>query len=123
METKDLKQKFSDLLICKITLDAVYCRRDVEKIIRTSFGNDVIRYEYKAKKINIAISKEYGKFISQLIPGAKVIMTGGEIEINPDYKKKVWTIKTLPEFMCGEVVVFLEGFSGAYSCEMLRLPE
>lgn len=123
METKDLKKKFPDLMVAKLTLDAVYSRRDVEETIRKSFGNAVIRYEHNAKKVNVATSQEYGKFIAQLIPGAKVIMTGGEIEMNPDYRKKVWTIKTLPTFMCGEVVIWLEGFSGSYSCEMLRFPE
>lgn len=123
METKDLKKKFPDLMVAKLTLDAVYSRRDVEDKIRKSFGNAVIRYEHNAKKVNVVTSQEYGKFISQLIPGAKVIMTGGEIEMKPEYKNKVWTVRTLPAFMCGEVVVFLEGFSGAYSCEMLRLPE
>ena len=50
-------------------------------------------------------------------------MTGAAIELKPEYAKKVWKVTTPPQFMCGEIVVWLEGFSGAYSCEMLRLPE
>lgn len=122
METKDLKKKFPDLTVAKLTMDAVYSHRDIENIIKKSFGSIIVRYEHNAKKVNVATSQEYGKFINQLIPGAKVVMTGGEIKMNPEYEKKVWTIRTLPAFMCGEVVVWLDGFSGAYSCEMLRLP-
>lgn len=54
--------------------------------------------------------------------GTKVVMTGADIELTPAYKNKIWTVTMFPQFMCGEVVVWLDGFSGAYSAEMLRFP-
>ena len=123
IETKDLKKKFKDLTLAKLTMDAVYSRRAIEEMIAKQFGNSVLRYEHYGKKVNVATSAVYGRFIEQLKPGAKVVMTGAEIKLKPEYAKKVWTVTTLPQFMCGEIVVWLEGFSGAYSCEMLRLPE
>lgn len=123
METKDLKKKYKDLTIAKLTMDAVYSRRIIEEMITKQFGNSVLRYEHYGKKVNVAASAAYGRFIEQLKPGAKVVMTGAEIKLKPEYTKRVWTVTTLPQFMCGEIVVWLEGFSGAYSCEMLRLPE
>jgi hypothetical protein len=122
METKDLKKKFKDLTVAKLTMDAVYSRRAIEEMITKQFGNSVLRYEYYGKKVNVATSSTYGKFVEQLKPGAKVVMTGGEIELNPAYKNKVWTVTSLPELMCGEVVVWLYGFRGAYSANMLRFP-
>lgn len=123
MEIKNLKKKFKDLTIAKLTMDAVYCPRTIEKMIAKQFGNSILRYEHYGKKVNVATSVTYGKFIEQLKPKAKVVMTGAEIDLKPEYAKKVWTVTTFPQFMCGEIVVWLEGFSGAYSCEMLRLPE
>lgn len=123
MEIKDLKKKFKDLTVSKLTMEAVYSRRDIEKMVTKHFGNSVLRYEYSGKKVNVATSSTYGKFIEQLKPGTKVVMIGAEIKLKPEYAKKVWKVTTLPQFMCGEVVVWLEGFSGAYSCEMLRLSE
>ena len=123
METKDLKKRFKDLTVAKLTMDAVYSRRDIEEKVRKQFGNTVLRYEHNGKKVNVASSATYGKFIEQLKPGVKVVMTGSEIEMKPEYAKKAWKVRTEPSFMCGEFVVWLEGFSGAYSCEMLRLPE
>lgn len=32
-------------------------------------------------------------------------------------------VSTAPTLMCGEMVCWLEGFSGAYSCEMLKMAE
>lgn len=123
METKDLKKKFKDLTVAKLTMDAVYSRRHIEEMVRKQFGNTMVRYEHNGKKVNVASSATYGKFIEQLKPGTKVVMTGAEIELKPEYAKKAWKVTTEPQFMCGELVVWLEGFSGAYSCEMLRLPD
>ena len=123
METKDLKKRFKDLTVVKLTMDAVYSRRDIEEKVRELFGNTVLRYEHNGKKVNIASIATYGKFIGQLKQGVKVVMTGAEIEMKPEYAKKAWKVRTEPSFMCGEFVVWLEGFSGAYSCKMLRFPE
>lgn len=121
METKDLKKRFKDLTVAKLTTDVVYSRRHVEEMITKQFGNTVVRYDHNGKKVNVASSATYGKFIEQLKPGVRVVMTGAEVDIYPEYAKKTWKVRTYPSFICGEFVVWLEDFSGAYSCEMLRL--
>ena len=55
-----------------------------------------------------------------MIPGTKVKMTGAEASFE-EYKEKVWTVTHGPQLMCGEWVVWLEGYSGAYSCEFLKV--
>jgi len=57
-----------------------------------------------------------------MIPGTKVIMTGDEGTF-PEYKDKVWDVIHGPRWMCGNNVVWLEGFSGAYSCDYLKIVE
>jgi hypothetical protein len=111
------------LTVIKLTMDAVYSRRDIEEKVRKQFGNTVLHYEHNGKKVNVASSATYGKFIGQLKPGVSVVMTGAEIKMKPEYARKAWKVRTKPSFMCGEFVVWLEGFSGSYSCEMLRFPE
>ena len=44
METKDLKKKFKDLTVAKLTMDAVYSRRAIEEMVTKQFGNSVLRY-------------------------------------------------------------------------------
>lgn len=121
MRTKELKEKFPDLTMSNITFDVVYSRRDVEEKLRSIYGNNIVRYESSGRKATIATSRIYGRFINQLKPGTKVVMTGGEVQINPELATRVWTVTTDPTFIGGWAVVWLEGFSGAYSCEMLRL--
>lgn len=89
METKDLKKRFKDLTVVKLTMDTVYSRRDIEEKVRKQFGNTVLRYEHNGKKVNIASSATYGKFIGQLKQGVKVVMTGAEIEMKPEYAKRL----------------------------------
>ena len=55
-----------------------------------------------------------------MIPGTKVIMTGAEGDI-PEYKDKIWTVTHGPQWMCGDNVVWLDGFSGAYCCRYLKI--
>lgn len=50
METKDLKKRFKDLTVVKLTMDAVYSRRDIEEKVRKQFGNTVLRYEHNGKR-------------------------------------------------------------------------
>lgn len=88
METKDLKKRFKDLTVVKLTMDTVYSRRDIEEKVRKQFGNTVLRYEHNGKKVNIASSATYGKFIGQLKQGVKVVMTGAEIEMKPGICEK-----------------------------------
>ena len=57
-----------------------------------------------------------------MIPETKVIMTGAEGNL-PEYKDKVWTVTHGPQWMCGDNVVWLDGFSGAYCCRYLKIVE
>jgi len=57
-----------------------------------------------------------------MIPGTKVIMTGHEGTF-PEYKDKIWDVIHGPQWMCGNNIVWLEGFSGAYSCDYLKIVE
>lgn len=50
METKDLKKKFKDLTVAKLTMDAVYSRRAIEEMVTKQFGNSVLRYEHYGKR-------------------------------------------------------------------------
>lgn len=56
-----------------------------------------------------------------MIPGTIVEMLGAEIEVTPEYKGKEWTVYAGPKVICGEVCVWIEGFSGAYSCSLLKI--
>ncbi|MDR2915593.1 MAG: hypothetical protein LBV74_12300 [Tannerella sp.] len=57
-----------------------------------------------------------------MTPGTKVRMTGAEASFE-EYKDKVWTITHGPQLMCGDWVVWLESYSGAYCCEYLEIIE
>ncbi|KAA6337485.1 hypothetical protein EZS27_014446 [termite gut metagenome] len=53
-----------------------------------------------------------------LTKGTKVCMTGAEAEME-NLKGKVFTVIHGPQIMCGEFVVWLDKYSGAYACEYL----
>lgn len=57
-----------------------------------------------------------------MIPGTKVKMTGAESELE-NLKDKIFTVTHGPARMCDELVVWLDGYSGAYSCEYLEIIE
>jgi len=57
-----------------------------------------------------------------MVPGTKVVMTGHEGTL-PKYKDKVWDVTHGPQWMCGDNVVWLDGFSGAYCCRLLKIVE
>jgi hypothetical protein len=54
-----------------------------------------------------------------LVPGTKVRMTGAEAEIE-NLKDTVFTVTHGPQLMCGDWVVWLDKYSGAYACEFLE---
>lgn len=123
METGHLKKRFKDLTSIKLTMDKVYSNRDIENKIMKMLGNTVLWYSFNGKKVTVITSEMYGKFIEKLKPGVGVVMIGDEVEMNPEYKGKVWKVRTEPSFVACELAVWLEGFSGSYSCMMLRLAE
>lgn len=123
METKQLKKQYRDLVVAKLTMDSVLSRRGIEEKMQKAFGHTIVRLEYYGRNVTIASSAIYGEFIEKLVPGSKVIMTGGEVDIYPEWEKRQWTVSNSPILMCGEMVCWLEGFSGSYSCEMLKIAE
>lgn len=123
METKQLKKQYRDLVIAKLKMDSVLSRRCIEEKMQKAFGHTIVRIEYSGKNVTVASSTTYGEFIKKLVPGSKVIMTGGEVDIYPEWVEKQWTVSTFPVLMCGEMVCWLEGFCGSYSCEMLKIVE
>lgn len=53
-----------------------------------------------------------------MIIGTKVVMTGDEGRFYPG---KEWVVAHGPQTMCGELVVWLDGYSGAYACKFLKI--
>lgn len=37
------------------------------------------------------------------------------------YSGKTWTVSTDPQVVCGSLVVWLEGYSGCFACEYLKV--
>lgn len=57
-----------------------------------------------------------------IVPGTKVKMIGAEAELE-NLKDKVFTVTHGPVRMCDELVVWLDGYTGAYACEYLEIIE
>jgi len=125
MDTQELKKKYPDLVVSKSEFPVVYSASDLMSKLKEAYGinaiNRIIHMEHSGRNVTLYLSVEYGSFISQLAPGSSVIMTGADIEFNPEWKDKVWEISYGPAMMCGEWVVWLKDFSGAYSCQYLKL--
>lgn len=54
-----------------------------------------------------------------MMPGDTVVMHTC-IEAKA-YKEQEWTVITEPQIMCGTWVVWLEGYSGCFACEYLKV--
>ncbi len=119
MNKKYLRKKYPDITFSKITMDAVYACSDIVKRMTAIFKYEIVELEHSGKSVSVAASKEFGANVEKMKLGSKVRMTGAEIKMNPENDKE-WTIIHEPIIMCGEYVVFLEGYSGAYSCEFLE---
>lgn len=44
-----------------------------------------------------------------------------EVQTNPEFENKEWVVVSDPEWMGGGLVVWLDGYSGAFSCEFLEI--
>lgn len=44
-----------------------------------------------------------------------------EVQTNPEFENKEWVVVSDPEWMGDGLVVWLDGYSGAYSCEFLEI--
>jgi len=71
------------------------------------------------KKLTEKQKKEEQRQLS-IVPGTFVKMTGAEAEIEK-LKNRVFKVKYGPQLMGGDWVVWLDGYSGAYSCEYLDI--
>jgi hypothetical protein len=63
--------------------------------------------------------KEKNRRLS-MVPGVKVRMTGAEAKIE-SLEDKLFTVEHGPQYMGGELVVWLDDYSGAYCCEYLEI--
>lgn len=55
-----------------------------------------------------------------MVPGTKVKMTGAEAELE-NLGDKIFIVTHGPARMCGDLVVWLNEYSGAYACEYLEI--
>jgi hypothetical protein len=68
-----------------------------------------------------AAAREEARQLS-LVAGTKVRMTGAEAELE-NLRDTVFTVVHGPVWMCGDRVVWLDKYSGAYACEYLEKVE
>lgn len=128
MTLKEAQQKWDDAIQMKVehapnSVSEENLRRWVEK----SYKEPIKILFVKIGKISSRIiysslaEKEEQRQLS-MIPGTKVRMTGAEAELE-NLKDKIFTVTHGPARMCDELVVWLDGYSGAYSCEYLEIIE
>ncbi|MDH6355442.1 hypothetical protein M2132_001785 [Dysgonomonas sp. PH5-45] len=131
MTLEEVQKQYPDAMKASLTMTTeamqthnFYKTDELRKYLQTIFpGNSILYCNCSGRKITAITSKEaYEEEKRQLsmVPGTKVIMTGSEGDF-PEYKDKVWEVYAGPKWMCGSLVVWLEGFSGAYSCEHLKI--
>jgi len=128
MTLKEAQKKFEDAIELNVKHDSyAMTNENVKSFADNIFGKDcpskVMYSEIEKNSSTIIVSRmAYLEDMRQLsmIPGTKVIMTGDEGTF-PEYKDKVWDVIHGPQWMCGNNVVWLEGFSGAYSCDYLKI--
>lgn len=133
MNLKQFQKDYPDAIkaVLKMTKKAMethnfYKTDELRKYLQTIFPESSILYCNCSGNTVTAITSEkaYDEEKRQLsmIPGTKVVMTGSEASF-PEYNGKEWNVYAGPQWMCGDLVVWLEGFSGAYSCKYLKIVE
>lgn len=132
MTLKDAQKKYSDAVKSELTVTKqvlstvnVYKQNDLRSYLQKIFkGSSIIYCNCSGRKITVITSEEaYIEELRQLsmIPGTKVKMTGDESRFIENQKE--WIVSARPQWMCDSLVVWLEGYSGAYSCEYLEILE
>jgi hypothetical protein len=132
MTLKEAQEMYSDAMKSELTITKevfstinVYKQDDLRSYLQTIFkGNSILYCNCSGRKITAITSEEaFEEELRQLsmIPGTKVIMTGDEGDF-PENQKD-WIVYAGPKWMCGSLVVWLDGYSGAYSCEYLEIVE
>lgn len=135
MNLKDFRKEYPDAMKSELTVTTELLRKNnfytgngLREYLRKLFpGSCVLGCNICGKKIT-AITSEmaFAEEVRQLsmIPGTKVKMQerSGEVKVYPEkFKDKVFIVIHGPQWMCGNWVVWLEGFSGAYSCNLLDI--
>ena len=131
MTLEQAQKEYPDAIQVKLPVDKtvlltrnLYKENELREYLKTIFPSSSILYcscsgnEVWAITSAEALSEENRQI--SIIPGTKVVMTGSEGDL-PQYKNKVWEVTNGPQWMCGDLVVWLEGFSGAYSCKYLKI--
>lgn len=129
---KEFQKKYQDATRSELTMTKeamqthnFYKEKELRKYLQTIFpGSSILYCTCSGRKIMAITSEEaYEEEKRQLemTPGTKVIMTGDEGRF-PENQKE-WIITHGPQWMCGSLVVWLDGYSGAYSCEYLKKVE
>lgn len=130
MDLKQFQKEYPDAQKSVLTMTSeamrthnFYKTEELRKYLQTIFpGSSVLYCNCSGKKITAITSEEaYEEEKRQLsiTPGTKVTMTGDEGRF-PENQKE-WIVTAGPQWMCGSLVVWLEGYSGAYSCEYLEI--
>ncbi|MCC8153133.1 MAG: hypothetical protein LIP01_02295 [Tannerellaceae bacterium] len=131
MNLKDYKKEYPDAkkIVMSMTSETIskhnfYKQNELREYLQDIFPGSSILYcncsGYEITAIFSEDAYEEEKRQLSMIPGTKVIMTGAEGNF-PEYKNKEWEVYAGPQWMCGELVVWLTGFSGSYSCKYLRV--
>lgn len=128
MTLKEAQKKWDDAIQMKVTHKANSV--SAEELTKMASGSWNVPIKVLFVKVGVTSSrliysrqaaKEEKRQLS-MVPGTKVIMTGAEAEIE-NLKDKVFEVIAGPQMMCGDLVVWLNGYSGAYCCEYLKIAE
>lgn len=131
MTLKQAQKKFDDAL--EMTMEHPAGKMTFDKAMeigKNIFGEakpaKVLHCDVGVKKTTIITS--HSAYLEEqrqlsMIPGTTVEMLGAEIEMNPEYKGKEWTVYAGPKTIGGDICVWLDGYSGAYMCELLKIVE
>jgi len=131
MDLKEFQKKHPDAVKAVLTMTKkamlthnFYKTDELREYLQNIFPESSVLYcSCSGNKVTAITSEDaYEEERRQLsmVPGIKVIMTGSEGDFL-EYKNKIWSVYAGPKWMCGSLVVWLEGFSGAYSCEYLKI--
>lgn len=132
MNLKQFQQEYPDAMKATLTMTSeamrennFYKEDELRAYLQKVFpGSSILYCNCSGRKVTAITSEEAfeeEKRQLSMITGTKVRMTGDEGRF-PENQKD-WTVHAGPKWMCGSLVVWLEGYSGAYSCEYLEIVE
>lgn len=130
MTLKDAQKKYADAVKATLTVTPkalingnLFTKDGLISFCTRYFPDKSILYcSISNKTVTCITSKE--AFVEEsrqksMIPGTKVRMTGHEGTFSENQKD--WTVTHGPQLMCGSLVVWLDGYSGAYACDCLEI--